>query len=215
MNFEGIFPARLKEQILMSSLSDQIMEYAETLPQHSPLLPRKFFHMGSPSGVYKAFSSLTRQDRLMRIFKGIYVRTRETRFGRCGPDHMKVVKELSKLWGETIVPSEGGAANWLGLTDQVPMRLSFLTSGPSRILWFHAISVGLRHAPQWQLVAPYRPAGTLIRALTFLHPSEAEEAINKVIPEFSEEDVEELIALRSVLPEWIAKPLGAIVNNVR
>ena len=111
------------------------------------------------------------------------------------------------------MPSEGGAANWLGLTDQVPMRLSFLTSGPSRILWFHAISVGLRHAPQWQLVAPYRPAGTLIRALTFLHPSEAKEAIDKVVPKFSEEDVAELLALRPVLPKWISEPISAFLNH--
>ncbi len=199
----------------MSSLSDQIMEYAETLPQHFPLRPKDFFHMGSSSEIYKAFSRLTRQDRFIRIFKGIYVRTRETRFGRCGPHHPKVVEALSELWGEATVPSGGGSANWLGLTDQVPMRLIYLTSGPSRRLWFNKVWVDLRHAPCWQLVAPYRHAGTLIRALTFLHPSEAEEAINKVIPKFSEEDIEELIELRPVLPEWIAKPLGAIANNVR
>lgn len=199
----------------MSSLSDQIMEYAETFPQHFPLRPKDFFHMGSPSGVYKAFSSLTRQDRLMRIFKGIYVRTRETRFGRCGPHHPKVVEALSELWGETTVPSGGGSANWLGLTDQVPMRLIYLTSGPSRRLWFNKVWVDLRHAPQWQLVAPYRPAGTLVRALTFLHPSEAKEAIDKVVPKFSEEDVAELLALRPVLPKWIAEPISAFVNHQR
>jgi len=91
----------------------------------------------------------------------------------------------------------------------------YLTSGPDRRLVFGARKVYLRHAPNWQLVASYRPSGVLVHALTFLHPSEAEEAINKVIPEFSEEDIEELIALRSVLPKWIAEPLGAIVNNVR
>lgn len=199
----------------MPSISEQIMEHAETLPQHFPLRPKDFFHLGSPSGVYKAFSSLNRQDRLMRIFKGIYVRTEETRFGRCGPEHMKVVEELSKLWGETIVPSQGGAANWLGLTDQVPMRLSFLTSGPSRTLWFRSLSVRLHHAPKWQLVAPHRPAGTLVRALTFLHPSEAREAIDKVVPKFSEENVAELLALRPVLPKWIAEPISAFVNDQR
>ena len=70
-----------------------------------PSVPEGFFHLGSPSGGYKSFSLFTRQDRPMRIFKEIYVRTIETRFGRCGPGHMKVVKELSKLWGETVVPS--------------------------------------------------------------------------------------------------------------
>ena len=199
----------------MSSISKQIMEFAEASPEGFPLRPKDFLHLGSRPAVHQAFSRLARQDRLRRIFQGVYMRTVETRFGRRGPSVDKAIPELSELWGEVIVPSGGAAANLLGLTDQVPMRRIYLTSGPDRRLVFGVRKVGLRHAPQWQLVAPYRPAGTLIRALTFLHPSESAEAINKIIPKFSEEDIEEVVALRSVLPERIAKPLGAIVNNVR
>ena len=199
----------------MSSISEQIVEYAETLPEGSPLCPKDFLHLGKRPAVHQAFSRLARQDRLRRIFQGVYMRTIETRFGKRGPGIDKAIAALSELWGEIIVPSGGSAANVLGLTDQVPMRRIYLTSGPDRRLRFGLRNVDLRHSLRWQLVAPYRPVGTLIRALTFLHPSEAEEAINKVTLGFSEEDIEELIALRSVLPEWIAKPLGAIVNNVR
>ena len=199
----------------MSSISEQIMEYAETLPEGSLLRPRDFMCLGGGPTVYAAFPRLLRQDRLMRIYRGLYVLTIETRFGRCGPRIEKVITVLSELWGETIVSPAGSSANFLGLTTQVPMRQSYFTSGPTRQLHFKALKVHLRHAPSWQLVGGDRPAGVLIRALVFLHPDEAEEAINKVIPGFSEEDIEELIALRSVLPEWIAKPLGAVVNNVR
>ena len=196
----------------MTSISDQIMEHAQTLPEGSPLLPKDFLHLGSRLAVYQAFSRLTRWGRLMRIFQGVYVRTIETRFGKCPPDFNKVIAALSELWGETIVPSGGGAANFLGLTDQVPMRLSYLTSGPSRQLQFYT-EVNLRHAPRWQLVAPNRPVGTLIRALTFLHPDEAEDALGKVVPRLSEADMAELVAARAILPEWIAKPLSAFVNH--
>ena len=196
----------------MTSISEQIMEHAQTLPEGSPLLPKDFLHLGSRLAVYQAFSRLARWGRLMRIFQGVYVRTIETRFGKCPPDFNKVIAALSELWGETIVPSGGGAANFLGLTDQVPMRLSYLTSGPSRQLQFYT-EVNLRHAPRWQLVAPNRPVGTLIRALTFLHPDEAEDALGKVVPRLSEADMAELVAARAILPEWIAKPLGAFVNH--
>ncbi len=198
----------------MRTISEQIMEYAETLPEGALLCPRDFFDLGSRPAVHQAFSRLARQDRLMRVFQGVYVRTIETRFGKCPPDFNKVIIALSELWGEIIVPSGGGAANFLGLTTQAPMRLSYLTSGPSRQLQFYT-KVNLRHAPRWQLVAPNRPAGTLIRALTFLHPSEAREAIDKVVPKFSEEDVAELLALRPVLPKWIAEPISAFVNDQR
>ena len=188
------------------------MEYAEALPEGALICTNALLHLGSRPAIYQALSRLTRQDELMRVYQGVYIRTIETRFGNCPPDFNRVIAALSELWGETIVPSGGGAANSLGLTDQVPMRLSYLTSGPSRRLQFYT-EVNLRHAPRWQLVAPNRPAGTLIRALTFLHPDETEETLSKVVPWLSETDLSELLTVRAVLPEWIAKPLSAYVNH--
>ena len=86
----------------MRSLSDQIMEYAEALPEGSPLCPNDFLHLGSRPAVYQALSRLTRQDRLMRIFQGVYVKTIETRFGICGPKIGKVIEALSKLWERSL-----------------------------------------------------------------------------------------------------------------
>ncbi len=188
------------------------MEYAETLPEGSPLCPKDFMHLGDRQAVYHAFSRLTRRDRLRRIFHGVYVKTVDTPFGKCSPKIGNVIEALSKLWGEKIVYSGGSSANFLGLTTQVPMREVYLTSGPSRELRFQALKVSLRHAPNWQLVGENRPAGILIRALTFLHVDEVEEALRKVIPGFSEEDIAELAAVRSMMPEWIKKPLGAFVE---
>ena len=197
----------------MPSISKQIMKQAEILPEGAILRPKDFLHLGSRPAVHQAFSRLARRDVLRRIFKGIYVRTIETRFGRCSPRIEKVIEALSKLWGETIVYSAGSSANFLGLTTQIPMREVYFTSGPSRRLRFQALEVDLRHAPCWQLVGENRPAGVLVRALAFLHPDEAEEALDKVLPGFSEMDIAELMAARAVLPEWIAEPLGDFVNH--
>ena len=95
------------------------------------------------------------------------------------------------------------------------MRRIYLTSGPNRRLWFGTRRVDLRHAPRWQLVAPNRPAGTLIRALTFLHPDEAEDALGLVVPRLSEMDLTELLAVREILPAWIAEPLSAFESHVQ
>jgi len=43
--------------------------------------------------------------------------------------------EAAKLRGETIAPHGAAAANRLGLTTQVPMRTTYLTSGRSRPLY--------------------------------------------------------------------------------
>ena len=119
------------------------------------------------SAVDQALSRLARSGRLMRICQGIYMQPVETRFGRCAPGVDKGIEALAAMWGETIVPCGGAAAHVLGLTTQVPVRSVYLISGPDRRLRFGSLEVELRHAPRWQLTAPRRRAGDVIRALAW------------------------------------------------
>jgi hypothetical protein len=125
----------------------------------------------------------------------------------------KVLSSLSALWGETIVPCGGMAANALGLTNQVPIRSVYLTSGPNRKLKLGELTVELRHAPRWQLTAPHRPAGEAVRALAWLGPKEVEEGLEAVRTKLSAEDFRELAASRAVMPAWMAEPVSAMVAN--
>ncbi len=47
-----------------------------------------------------------------------------------------MIAALAGMWGETITPSGGAAANRLGLTTQNPVRLVFPTSDPDQRLHF-------------------------------------------------------------------------------
>ncbi len=145
----------------------------------------------------------------MRICQGVYMRPIETRFGIRAPSVGKAITALSALWGETIVPCGGSAANRLGLTAQNPIRMVYLTSGPSRRLHFGGHPVELRHAPRWQLAAPYRKAGNIIRALAWLGPEEVEDGLEAVMPELSADELDELAAARAVMPNWMAQSLSA------
>ena len=64
-------------------------------------------------------------------------------------------------------------ANALGLTAQVPIREVFLTSGASRMLHLGNRCVELKHGNRWQLLLGNRPAGKVIRALSWLGPEGA------------------------------------------
>ncbi|MDE0286298.1 MAG: DUF6088 family protein, partial [Gammaproteobacteria bacterium] len=172
----------------MRSLPSRIMEYAEALPEATPLCPGSLLHIGSRAAVDQALSRLARAGRLMRICQGVYMRPIETRFGIRAPSIDKALATLSTLWGETIVSTGGSAANCLGLTTQNPVRSVYLTSGPSRRLHFGAHPVELRHAPRWQLSAPHRKAGQVIRALAWLGREEVEDALDAVLPSLSKED---------------------------
>ena len=193
----------------MKSLPERIMEHAEAMSEATPICPTALLHLGQRAAVGQALSRLARSGRLMRICQGVYMRPIQTRFGLRAPSLEKALGALSTLWGETIVPNGGDAANWLGLTTQNAVRSVYLTSGPNRLLHFGKHPVELRHAPRWQLASPHLTAGVVIRAIAWLGPDEIEESLDAVLPTLSGEDLNELAAARAVMPTWMAEPLSA------
>lgn len=197
----------------MPSLSKRIAEDARSLPEGSPICPGALLHLGNRAAVDQALSRLARSGQLLRICQGVYMRPVETRFGPCAPSVEKAVRALAELWSETIVPSGGAAAHVLGLTTQVPVRPVYLTSGRGRRLHFTNLRVDLRHAPRWQLVAPHRRAGDVVRALAWLGPGEVQSALQRLAPRLTPEDVGELANARATMPHWMAEPVSRFLPH--
>ena len=195
----------------MPSLPELIMAHASESPEGTLLCPNALLHLGSRAAVDQALSRLARSGKLSRVCQGVYARPVETRFGPRPPTIAKVIASLSELWGETIVPSGGATANAFGLTTQVPVQVVYLTSGSNHKLRLGELRIELRHAPRWQLVAPYRSAGDAVRALAWLGPQEVEENLEALEQKLSPEDLEEMAAFRAVMPAWVAEPVSAMV----
>lgn len=198
----------------MPSLSDKITLYTDEFPEGYVFSPRSFLHIGNRNAVDQALYRLVRRGRMIRVFQGGYVKTINTPSGRRNPDLEKVLDSLQRIWMRPIVPSGAFAANSLGLTDQAPSRLAYLTSGPDRLLSLGELEVDLLHAPRWQLVAPGRLAGTIIRALAFLGPEKAESTLNSIIPSLREEDRADLLSMRSRgMPMWIVEQMNVFMRR--
>lgn len=193
----------------MRNLPERIMEHAATLPEAVPLCPAALLHLGNRAAVDQALWRLARSGHLMRICRGVYMRPIKTRFGFRAPRVENALAALSKLWGETIVPCGGAAANCLGLTTQNPVRAVYLTSGPNRRLHFGSLIVELHHAPRWQLTAPHRKAGDIIRAPAWLGPEEVEDSLEAILQKLSGSEQDELATTRAVMPMWMAKPVSS------
>ncbi len=197
----------------MTSLPKLIMNQVAGKPEGTLLCPSALLHLGNRAAIDQALARLSRTGRLIRVCQGVYVRPIETRFGSRPPGTEEVIEALAKLWGESIVPSGGAAANSLGLTTQVPVRSVYLTSGPNRKLTLGKVEVELRHAPRWQMAAPKRLAGDVIRAMSWLGPNEAAAHLKAIRERLSLEDFQELSESRAVMPAWLAEPVSTLVAN--
>ena len=195
----------------MQTLAKQVLEHAAGLPEGTPLASKALLHLGSRAAVDQVLSRLVRRGTLLRAGRGIYVRPIESRYGTRAPSAVKMVEGMATQRGETIVSHGAAAANALGLTTQVPMRAVYLTSGRSRYLKLGAQMVEFRHAPIWQLILPGRVAGDVVRALAWLGPEKAAEAIGTLRSKLLPSELEEVAAARARLPTWMAQEVSALV----
>lgn len=193
----------------MQTATKQILNRFAELPEGATLSAKELLHLGNRAALDQALSRLVRRGVLMRAGRGVYFRPIQTRFGVRAPSVEKVVEAVAGLRGETVVSHGAAAANALGLTTQVPVRMVYLTSGNSRRLKLGAQVVELKHAPGWQLVKAGQPAGEAVRALAWLGPVHAREALRTLRQRLPESEFRALGATRRVLPGWLAEQVSA------
>jgi hypothetical protein len=194
----------------MQRLTEQILAYAEGVPEGTPLAAKSLLHLGNRAAVDQALSRLTERDQLIRASRGVYLRPIASRFGTRAPSVEQAVEALAAQRGEIIVSNGAAAANALGLTTQVPVRSVYLTSGRSRTMNLGKQVIELRHAPRWQLTLANRPAGEAVRALAWLGPERAEAALRALKRKMPAGAFGELVAVAPQLPTWLARSVGKI-----
>ena len=196
----------IKRPRKLGELATSIVTHAKKLPEGGIVSPKEFLHLGTRANVDQALSRLARRGELLRIGRGMYTRPVKSRFGVRPPSPQTVTKAISERTGETIVPSAAVAANALGLSTQVPMRESFLTSGPSRKIKLGRREVELRHAPRWQVREGV--AGAAVRALSSIGERNSEETLEQLWKKLAESEKKQLVGMQSFAPEWLAAAIG-------
>lgn len=192
----------------MNTLPETILQQAQSLPEGGVLSPKEFLHLGSRAAVDQAFSRLAKARKLLRVARGAYAAPVASRFGSRAPAPEKVVQALAEQSGEIVVPHGASAANALGLTQQVPIREVYLTTGRTRRLMLGRSEVLVKHAPRWMLALGARPAGAAVRALAWIGPSHANESLAVLRRALPHAEWQALESARASLPDWMAQAIG-------
>ena len=197
----------------MSQLAQSILSFAQSLPEGGLLSPKEFLHLGSRAAIDQTLSRLAREGTLLRVGRGVYSLPISGRFGSRPPSTESVVEAIEASSGETIVASGAAEANALGLTTQVPTREVYLTSGPSRWLKLGNREIEFKHSARWQLMLGKRPAGKALRALTWLGPERAPEALQQLRGKLAPKEWDAMRSARASLPSWMARAVSEVANG--
>lgn len=137
----------------------------------SAFTPNDFLDLGSRNAVDKILSRLAAKGTIRRLAWGLYDYPRKhPELGILSPDIDRVAKALAGKNRIRLQPAGAYATNLLGLSEQVPAKLVFLTDGPSRTVKIKISrqEIKLRHTTPKNMAAAGRLSGLLIQALRHL-----------------------------------------------
>lgn len=113
----------------------------------------------------RVLTELETKGEIKRLARGIYCKPTVTRFGPLYPDVSKIVEAVAQRDHVQVLPSGYTSANMLGLSTQVPMAYTFITSGSSRQLTADGKTINLQRAVPRNFAYKTRLAALIVQAL--------------------------------------------------
>jgi hypothetical protein len=176
---------------------------------------KDFLDLGSRGAVDLALFRLLRKGLLRRVDRGVYgFPEKNPLIGELSPRPEVVAKAVARRSSQKLLPSGAYAANLLGLTEQVPAKVEYLTDGPSRRVMINKLPVILRQATPARLATAGRVSGTVAQALRFLRKDQVDAtAIQKLRERLSKADKEQLLRDIPLVPAWIGEVFRQVAGR--
>lgn len=128
--------------------------------------PNDFLDLGSREAVGLALHRLVKKGTIRHLARGLYdYPQRHPKLGELMPSADAVAKALAGRDRTRLQPAGAYAANLLGLSEQVPAKMVFLTDGPSRTAQIGDMTIQHRRTTPRNMAAAGRTSGLVIQAL--------------------------------------------------
>src|SRR5208337_2780770 len=122
----------------MNSVANSVLKRIRAHGRGWVFTPREFLALGTRRAVDRALARLTQDRTIRRLEQGLYDYPRvHKKLGVLAPNPDDVAAVLAAKTGSRVQISGARAANLLGLSDQVPAQLVYLTDGPA-----HRVKIG-------------------------------------------------------------------------
>ena len=168
--------------------------------------PKHFQNLGSSSAIDSTLRRLRAEGGIRQLARGLYdYPAQDPQLGLLTPTADSIARALVVRDAIRLQPSGAYAANQLGLSEQVPSRIVFLTDGPARKVKIGKREIILQHTIPRNMATAGRKSGTLIQALRYLGQVQIDERVLGILRRHVTEG--DRAALRKDLlhaPAWIA-----------
>jgi len=158
------------------SIEKQVLARIQERGRGAVFTPHDFRDIGSRGAVAIALHRLTQQGTIRRVGNGLYdYPATSDLVGTLSASPERIAAALAKRDKTKLLPTGALAANMLGLSEQVPLRSVFLTTGRSRTVVIPSTRAGvrdmeisLRHSSARFLDTRTEIGGLVIQAMRYL-----------------------------------------------
>lgn len=190
---------------LPQSIDFRILATIHGRGRGSVFVPADFLGIGSREAIDLALHRLTKKGTIRRLARGVYdFPKKHPALGLLSPSADTVARALAGRDYTRLQPAGAYAANVLGLSEQVPAKVVFLTDGPSRTVRIGSTTIQLRRTTARNMAAAGRLSGLLIQALRELGEKnvtpERREHLKRTLPANKRR---ELIKDLRLAPAWM------------
>ena len=165
----------------------------------------KFLDLGSRTAVAKALERLADTGTIRRLARGLYdYPQKHPTLGDLPANYQQIAQALAGRDNLRIQPSGAYAANLLGLTEQVPARIVFLTDGANRNVQVKNQKIILKRTTPKNMATAGHTSGVVIQALRYLgNKNVTDKTIQILKKKLTKADKRQLIADLRYAPAWI------------
>ena len=131
--------------------------------------PKRFLDLGSRDAVDQALFRLSQHGTIRKISRGLYDYPKQhPQIGLLNPDPDAVAKAISEKDEIRLQPSGAFAVNRLGLSQQVPAKIVYLTDGPEKSVRVGNQTIQLRRTTPKNMATAGSTSGLVIQAFRYL-----------------------------------------------
>ena len=193
--------------------STTLRQRIEAMPEDC-ILFRSDFPEYHTEFVGSILSELTTEGMLVKIAHGIYAKPRRSKFGVVLPSVDKVVQAIAARDNAEVLPSGMTALNALGLSTQVPMNYTYLTTGSERTVNLSNREVVLKRGVPKNFCYGTRLISLLVQALKALKKENVGESELNVIRQLvlKETDKDTLVKDVDMMPAWMKRIIKPMIT---
>ena len=167
--------------------------------------PNHFLDLGNRTAIDQALGRLAKSGAIRRLARGLYdYPQKHPTLGDLPANYERIAQALAGRDNLKIQPSGAYAANLLGLTEQVPARIVFLTDGPNRTVQINKQLIVLKRTTPKNMATAGRVSGLVIQALRHLGQGHVEgDIVGMLKKRLSHDDKYQLMNDIRYAPAWI------------